>query len=87
LSLADGQKRFMQAVLELSKAFALCASTDQAKELRDEVGFFQAVRAAFVKATTTNVSTQEDVDTAIQQIISKSGFINRSRRHIRRCRT
>ena len=37
------------AVLALSKAFALAAASDEAADIRDEVGFFQAIRAALVK--------------------------------------
>ena len=41
------------AVLALSKAFALAAASDEARDIRDEVGFFQAIRAALVKSTPT----------------------------------
>ncbi len=40
--------------------------------MRDEAGFFQAVRAAFVKATPVSGKTQEDMDTAIHQLVSKA---------------
>ncbi len=43
-------RRFADAVVALSKAFALAAASDEARVLRDEVGFFQAVRAALVKS-------------------------------------
>ncbi len=42
-------RRYQDAVLALSKAFALAAASDEAREIRDEVGFFQTVRAALVK--------------------------------------
>lgn len=54
---------------ELAKAFALCSSSDDAITIRDEVGLFQAIRAAFVKHTTTGGKSPEDVDTAIRQIV------------------
>lgn len=38
----DGKKRWVQVVPELSRAFATCAATDEAAELRDDVSFFQA---------------------------------------------
>ena len=44
------QRRFADAVLALSKAFALAAASDEAADIRDEVGFFQAIRAALVKS-------------------------------------
>src|SRR5258705_5294100 len=38
----DGKKRWVQVVTELSRAFALCASSDEATEIPDDVSFFQA---------------------------------------------
>ena len=49
----SGKKRFLKAVTELSKAFALAVFNPKALEIRDEVCFFQAVRAAFAKTTVT----------------------------------
>ncbi len=72
LTQQDGKKRFMQVVTELSKAFALAVPHEQALAIRDDVGFFQAVRAAFAKATPTEGKTQEELDTAIRQIVSKA---------------
>ena len=54
LSLEDGKVRFVQAVTELSRAFALAVPHEQALRIRDEAGFFQAVRAALVKNTSGN---------------------------------
>ncbi len=45
----DGKKRFVQVVTELSRAFALCAASDEATEIRDDVSFFQALQAALNK--------------------------------------
>ncbi|MBW4628886.1 MAG: HsdR family type I site-specific deoxyribonuclease [Brasilonema octagenarum HA4186-MV1] len=72
LGLEDGQQQFIQAVNELAKAFALCSSSDEAIAIRDEVGLFQAIRAAFVKHTTTGGKSPEDIDTAIRQIVSNA---------------
>jgi type I restriction enzyme, R subunit len=68
----DGKKRFLQAVTELSKAFALAIPHDQALSIRDQIGFFQAVRAAFVKATPTEGKERDELDSAIRQIVSKA---------------
>lgn len=62
----------MQLSLELSKAFALCAASDEAKEIRDEVGFFQNVRAAFAKATSGSGKDMEDLNTSLQQLVSRA---------------
>ncbi|WP_017748532.1 type I restriction enzyme endonuclease domain-containing protein [Scytonema hofmannii] len=68
----DGKQRYMKAVNELAKAFALCSSSDEAISIRDEVGFFQAIRAAFAKHTASGGRSPEDLDTAIRQIVSKA---------------
>lgn len=63
-------RRYQDAVLGLSKAFALASSSDEAKGIRDEVAFFQTVRAAMVKTETTGPGkTLADKQLAVQQII------------------
>jgi type I restriction enzyme R subunit len=69
---AGGKKRYVQAVTELSQAFSLAVPHERALALRDEVGFFQAVRAAFVKATPEDGRTPEDLGTAIRQLVSRA---------------
>jgi type I restriction enzyme R subunit len=68
----DVKPRFVQAVSELSKAFALAVPHERALALREEIAFFQAVRASFEKYTTDEGKTKEDLDTAIQQIVSRA---------------
>ena len=68
----DGKNRYLKAVLELSKAFALAMPHEDAIAIRDDVGFFQAIRAGMVKATTSGRKTTEDLDTAVRQIVSKA---------------
>ena len=66
-------RRYADAVLALSKAFALGAASDAAKGIREEVGFFQAVRAALVKSTgNSGVRSPAERELAIQQIVSRS---------------
>jgi len=67
----QAHKRYSDAVLNLSKAFALAASSDDAKVIRDEVGFFQAIRAALVKSVGTKKKSKDN-DLAVQQIISRA---------------
>ena len=50
----QAHRRFKDAVLALSKAFALAAASDAARDIRDEVGFFQTVRAALAKSVPGN---------------------------------
>jgi len=69
----EGKNRLIKAVLELSKAFALSVPNEQALAIKDEVGFFQTVKAAFVKNTMTEGKlAEEQLDSAIQQIVSKA---------------
>ena len=72
LSQEKGRERFMQHSLELSKTFALCAASDEAKKIRDEVGFFQNIRAAFAKSTVGDGKDTEALNTALQQLVSKA---------------
>jgi type I restriction enzyme R subunit len=65
-------RRFQDAVLALSKAFALASASDEARAIREEVGFFQAIRAALVKSGTGSGVTPQARDLAIQQIVSRA---------------
>jgi type I restriction enzyme, R subunit len=67
------KQKFLRAVTELSQAFALAIPNQKAIEIRDDVGFFQAVRAAIAKSTISGKEkSPEDVDAAIRQIISRA---------------
>jgi type I restriction enzyme R subunit len=68
----DGKKRWVQVVTELSRAFALCAASDEAAEIRDDVSFFQALQAALNKQSSSNRKTPEQIDAAIRQLVSKA---------------
>lgn len=72
LEQVDGKKRFVQVVMELSRAFALCAASDEATEIRDDVSFFQAVQAALNKQSGSNRKTPEQLDAAVRQLVSKA---------------
>ncbi len=68
----EGRPRFLQAVLELSQAFALAVPHDEALRIRDDVAFFQAVRAALVKRAAGERRSDEDLDQAIRQLVSQA---------------
>jgi type I restriction enzyme, R subunit len=71
--LEDGRDRLVKAVTELVKAFALAVPHDAALAIRDEVAFFQAVKAAVVKSSTSGSGkTDAEMDQAIRQIVSKA---------------
>ena len=65
-------RRYQDAVLALSKAFALASASDEAREIRDEVGFFQTVRAALVKSADGVGRSGVDREFAIQQILDRA---------------
>ena len=67
----QAHRRYSDAVLALSKGFALVSASDEAKEIRDEVGFFQAIRTALVKSTDGKKTARDD-DFAVQQIINRA---------------
>lgn len=65
-------RRYDDAVLALSKAFSLASASDEAREIRDEVGFFQAIRAALIKSVPSGGKTGAERDFAVQQIVSRA---------------
>ncbi|WP_452219451.1 type I restriction endonuclease subunit R [Lacinutrix salivirga] len=73
LSLEDGKKRFINEVTALSKAFAIAVPHDEAMDVKEEVSFFQAVKARLSKFDTTGIGrTDEDLETAIRQVIDEA---------------
>jgi type I restriction enzyme R subunit len=72
LAQTDGEKRYLKAVSDLSKAFALSVPDERALAIRDDVGFFQAVRSALAKATIEGRRTQDELDSAVRQIVSRA---------------
>jgi type I restriction enzyme R subunit len=72
LAQEDGKARLLRSVTELSQAFALAVPHEAALEIRDDVGFFQAVRAVLAKGTSSERRTDEELDHAIRQIVSRA---------------
>ncbi|HEY0348288.1 MAG TPA: type I restriction endonuclease subunit R [Pyrinomonadaceae bacterium] len=69
---AEGKERLLRSVNELSLAFALAVPHAEAIRIRDDVGFFQAVRSAIAKETFERRGTVEEMNHAIRQIISRA---------------
>jgi type I restriction enzyme R subunit len=65
-------RRYQDAVLELSKAYALASASDEGRAIRDEVGFFQAVRAALVKTTATGKLSDRARSFAVEQLLDRA---------------
>lgn len=73
LSLEDGKKRFVNEVTALSKAFAIAIPHEEAMDVKDEIGFFQAVKSRLQKFDTTGSDTSDyEVESAIRQVIDKA---------------
>jgi type I restriction enzyme R subunit len=69
LAQTDGKERFSAAVLELSKAFALAVPSEEAIRIRDDVGFFQAVRAVLAKRAAAEGTAEEEMSFAWSPIV------------------
>ncbi len=73
LGLEDGKKRYINEVSALSKAFAIAIPHDQAMDAKDEISFFQAVKARLAKFDSTGSGkTDEEIETTIRQVIDKA---------------
>lgn len=71
------KERFAREVTALLKAFSLAVPHDKAMKIKEEVGFFQAVKSAISKTTETGKESEEKFDTAIKQILSKAVISDR----------
>ena len=68
-----GRKRYLDTVAALSQAFAIAIPHEQAMAVKDEVAFFQAVKARLAKFDSTgNGLSNEEVETTIRQVIDKA---------------
>ncbi|MCD6336906.1 MAG: type I restriction endonuclease subunit R [Candidatus Marinimicrobia bacterium] len=73
LGLEDGKNRFTRQVIHLSKAFALSVPHPDALRIKDELGFFQAVKSRLTKFEPTGSGkSDEEVETAIRQIVDRA---------------
>jgi len=75
LGLEDGKKRYINEVTALSKAFAIAIPHEQAMDVKDEVAFFQAVKARLAKFDSSSPFGRdggEGLETTIRQVIDKA---------------
>ena len=68
----DGKDRFVNAVMKLTKANALCGTLDDAIELESEIAFYQAVKAALIKGVQRTGKSEEELEHAVRQIVNSS---------------
>ena len=72
LAQENGKERFVTIVRELTQAFALAVPHEETTRIRDDVAFFQSLRSALAKRSAGEVQTDEDLDLAVRQIISRA---------------
>ena len=73
LGLKDGKKRFVNEVNSLSKSFAIAIPHEKAMKIKDEVSYFQAVKARLCKFdVTSSGKTDEEIETTIRQVVDKA---------------
>jgi len=70
LGLENGKSRYLRACASLGKAFSLASTTDYARAVSDEIAFFKGVRVTIVKISPSGGQTLEEVDLALQQLVS-----------------
>jgi type I restriction enzyme R subunit len=68
----DGKDRCLDAVRALTQAFALAVPHEEALRIRDDVAFFQAVRASLAKRAVGEAGSEEELELVVRQIISRA---------------
>ncbi|MBM4163497.1 MAG: DUF3387 domain-containing protein, partial [Lentisphaerae bacterium] len=75
LSMDEGKTRFVHAVGDLSRAFALAVPNPRAMAVRDEIGLFQEIRSALIKVTMSeSEKSPDDMESAIRQLVSRAVY-------------
>ena len=73
VGLEDGQKRYINEVTALSQTFVIAIPHEQALDAKDEVGFFQAVKARLTKFDSPGEGrSNEELETTIRQVIDQA---------------
>jgi type I restriction enzyme R subunit len=73
IGIENGKKRYIDEVTVLSRAFSIAIPHEQAMAVKDEVSFYQAIKARLVKFDSTGTGkTDEEIETAIRQVIDKA---------------
>ncbi len=72
LGLEEGKKRYLNQVTALSQAFAIAIPHEQALDAKDEVGFFQAVKARLTKFDPGDGRSNEELETTLRQVIDQA---------------
>jgi type I restriction enzyme R subunit len=75
LGLEKGKKRWADTILNITKAFSLCGTLDEAVALREEIAFFQAIKAVITKATTSDKKLSEERKHAVLKQILDNAIV------------
>ena len=68
----DGKRRFADAARKLSLAYAVAVPGPEALAIRDDVGFFRALRAVLLKRGGRGAQAAEDIDAELEQLVSRA---------------
>ena len=68
----SAKERFIKEVIALSQSFALAVPSEASMEIRDEVGFFQAIKARLIKFEPEGTPGTENISSAIRQIVDQA---------------
>ncbi len=73
LGLDNGKRRFLDTVTQITRAYSLCGTLDEAAALKKEIAFFAAVRTAIVKYTSVDRKLSEaEKHSALRQILDNA---------------
>ena len=71
LGLENGKRKYCDLVLQMTKAFALCGTLDEALEVSKEVAFHQAVRIPLIK-NSMEPGAPRDTEVELRQMLSRA---------------
>jgi len=72
LGLEDGKKRFLNQVNALKKAYSIAIPHPEAMAVKEEVGFFDAIKARLAKFDAPGFTSNVEMETAIRQVIDQA---------------
>ena len=72
LALEDGRRRFADAARRLSLAYAVAVPGPEALAVRDDVGFFRALRAVLLKREGGGARAAEELDAELEQLVARA---------------
>ena len=79
---SKAKRRYKDAVYQLSQAFSLVPTSDEAKEIREEIGFFKAVQSSIEKEIKipkdgkSKTGMEETVQVIIGQAVQSADIVN-----------